>query len=251
MMAFPFISVFDVRLTAKFSENPICWFVSFLTLWFERNRKADVLVHRKSVWMLFLCCSRRALAKLVQVFDHITQRNEKIANLIASCPTSDETNEGLSSFTFCFHFWSVPSLCSLDFLFIFSLSKLPMFHSSPGFWCRKIVSFIFMVHFLYLCFHSFKVFYHGVEEKRRFGCSSLYSWRSLYQIYTLISELLLVVDFAVATSIVEHWRSSGGPIENHWLRPFLGTSHSLKYLWHKNRFTFECICLSHPTCTLI
>uniref|UniRef100_F1KQY9 E3 ubiquitin protein ligase n=2 Tax=Ascaris TaxID=6251 RepID=F1KQY9_ASCSU len=41
--------------------------------------------------------SRRALAKLVQVFDHITQRNEKIANLIASCPTSDETNEGAST----------------------------------------------------------------------------------------------------------------------------------------------------------
>ncbi|KHN72916.1 E3 ubiquitin-protein ligase Bre1 [Toxocara canis] len=41
--------------------------------------------------------SRRAIAKMVQVFDHITQRNEKIANLIASCPTSDETNEGAST----------------------------------------------------------------------------------------------------------------------------------------------------------
>ncbi|VDM42853.1 unnamed protein product [Toxocara canis] len=40
---------------------------------------------------------RRAIAKMVQVFDHITQRNEKIANLIASCPTSDETNEGAST----------------------------------------------------------------------------------------------------------------------------------------------------------
>ncbi|MFH4974275.1 hypothetical protein AB6A40_000984 [Gnathostoma spinigerum] len=34
--------------------------------------------------------SRRAIAKLVQVFDHLTQRNEKIASMIASCPVSDE-----------------------------------------------------------------------------------------------------------------------------------------------------------------
>ncbi|VDK50127.1 unnamed protein product [Anisakis simplex] len=41
--------------------------------------------------------SRRAIAKMVQVFDHITQRNEKIATLIASCPTSDQTNDGAST----------------------------------------------------------------------------------------------------------------------------------------------------------
>ncbi|VDN59365.1 unnamed protein product [Dracunculus medinensis] len=35
--------------------------------------------------------SRRAITKLIQVFDHITQRNEKIAELIASC--SSATNE--------------------------------------------------------------------------------------------------------------------------------------------------------------
>lgn len=39
--------------------------------------------------------SRRAIAKLVQVFDHLMQRNGKMSELIVSCPTSDDaTNEG-------------------------------------------------------------------------------------------------------------------------------------------------------------
>ncbi|VDN26861.1 unnamed protein product [Gongylonema pulchrum] len=46
-----------------------------------------------------MCCSRRAISKLVQVFDHITQRNAKIAELVASCPASQEasTNDGAST----------------------------------------------------------------------------------------------------------------------------------------------------------
>ncbi|VDO24234.1 unnamed protein product [Brugia timori] len=35
--------------------------------------------------------SRRAISKLIQVFDHITQRNGKIAEMIASCSTADES----------------------------------------------------------------------------------------------------------------------------------------------------------------
>ncbi|VDN02492.1 unnamed protein product [Thelazia callipaeda] len=42
--------------------------------------------------------SRRAISKLIQVFDHITQRNGKIAEMISSCPTSDEaTDDGAST----------------------------------------------------------------------------------------------------------------------------------------------------------
>uniref|UniRef100_A0A8R1U064 E3 ubiquitin protein ligase n=1 Tax=Onchocerca volvulus TaxID=6282 RepID=A0A8R1U064_ONCVO len=37
--------------------------------------------------------SRRAISKLIQVFDHITQRNEKIAEMIASCSTTDEISD--------------------------------------------------------------------------------------------------------------------------------------------------------------
>lgn len=42
--------------------------------------------------------SRRAISKLIQVFDHITQRNEKVAEMIASCSATEEnTNEGAST----------------------------------------------------------------------------------------------------------------------------------------------------------
>ncbi|MCP9258125.1 hypothetical protein DINM_001436 [Dirofilaria immitis] len=37
--------------------------------------------------------SRRAISKLIQVFDHITQRNGKIAEMIASCSTTDEISD--------------------------------------------------------------------------------------------------------------------------------------------------------------
>ncbi|OZC06205.1 hypothetical protein X798_06813 [Onchocerca flexuosa] len=40
--------------------------------------------------------SRRAISKLIQVFDHITQRNEKIAEMIASCSTTDEISDDVS-----------------------------------------------------------------------------------------------------------------------------------------------------------
>lgn len=48
----------------------------------------------------FLCAtfifdSRRALGKLVQVFDRLMQRNEKIAKVISKCTSiTGETNEG-------------------------------------------------------------------------------------------------------------------------------------------------------------
>lgn len=42
--------------------------------------------------------SRRAISKLIQVFDHITQRNGKIAEMIASCSTADESpDDGAST----------------------------------------------------------------------------------------------------------------------------------------------------------
>lgn len=42
--------------------------------------------------------SRRALAKLVQVFDHLMQRNEKIAKTISACSSiTGDTNEGAST----------------------------------------------------------------------------------------------------------------------------------------------------------
>ncbi|EFO25573.2 RING finger protein 20 [Loa loa] len=42
--------------------------------------------------------SRRAISKLIQVFDHITQRNGKIAEMIASCSTTDDSpNDGAST----------------------------------------------------------------------------------------------------------------------------------------------------------
>ncbi|VDO40149.1 unnamed protein product [Onchocerca flexuosa] len=55
--------------------------------------------------------SRRAISKLIQVFDHITQRNEKIAEMIASCSTTDEiSDDGASSITDFSNFCGSPGL---------------------------------------------------------------------------------------------------------------------------------------------